>query len=358
MKSSKKSDNSSSGGIMNSLMGSMRKPSKQPSIDNLSRYASRISASSDRHSEKHPNESPTKSSSNGFFSRSRQSSETASMDSLSKVSTNASYNTPSTTFHNLSQSHAKKISGVGFRKAHRHTISDEFVLDPPDDPNEIEHMFTEVMQTRDFESLPEKAKAEMLNYSIERKWMLIRQQKLTEYKRQRLRELPDPRSPTKMKTQFQLQMQAQTEPINFITLLLNNSISVEQLKELEVYLTSEDLNWMKEFLNQDGAVCLCNVLNNLYKTKPLLLPATTVKSKLFTNVSESYESIIEKESRLFRCIKVIALSTISTDKIRSMMPLFIPVIFSGLFSPKAWVKKLATDIITHFSFTNSMSSSL
>lgn len=361
MKASKKSENSSSnGGIMNSIMGSMRKPSKQPSIDNLSRYASRISNGSERQfNETSPNKSSSYNGngisnvSNGIgnvFNRSKQSTDASnSMESLYRSNTNMSQ-VSSNSFHNLSTSHAKKIPS-GFRKSHRHTISDDFVLDPPNDPKEIERMFTEVMQTRDFESLPASAKTQMLSYSIDRKWMLIRQQKLTEYKRQRLREQPEINSPTKSKSHNLPQLPVQTEPINFITLLLNNRITIDELKELEVFLTSEDLNWMKEFISQDGAVCLCNVLNNLYKTKPLLQPASALpSSNLFTNISESYETIIEKEARLFRCIKVIALSTTTTYYFQTILSLFIPAVFSGMFSPKAWVKKLATDIISYFSF--------
>lgn len=357
MKASKKSESSGSeninGGIMNSLIGSMRK-SRTNNSSNVSSHS--MERPKDLSAQSVNSINPRSASNNGFFSKGKVSNsfgDNSSFDSISRVNTNASIGTSSThTFHSLSQNHAKKIiGGSGFRKTHRHTISDDFVLEPPSDPNEIERMFTEVMQTRDFESLPENAKAEMLNYSIERKWMLIRQQKLTEFKRQRLKELPEFRPSAGPNDAIQMQMKAQAEPISFITLLLNNTITTEQLKELEVYLTSEDLNWMIDFLNQDGAVCLCNVLNNLYKTKPLLQLPVQHKTKMFTNVSESYQTIIEKEARLFRCIKVIALSTAGTEKINSMMSLFIPVIFGGMLSPRAWVKKLAIDIITHYSFT-------
>lgn len=375
MKSSsfKKSDSgNSNGGIMNSLMGSMRKNSKQqnnpnsqpssqnfdqiqishpqPLDGNLSRYTTNSSNLSDfQHSiASSSHQTPSKSS---FFSRSRNQTETPYEDNLSKVHTNSSFlsNNPS---HLLPQSHSKKLSGVGFRKAHRHTISDDFELERPDDPAVIERMFAEVMQTREFEKIPERARVEMLNYSVERKWMLIRQQKITEFKRQHVRE-NETKSPMKGKDPIQLQMHSQIEPLAFVTLLMSNTITSDQLKELYVYLTSEDLEWMKEFLKKDGAVCLCNVLNNLYKTKPLLtapLNQSMKNQKTFINISDTYKTIIEKEQRLFKCIKVIALSTVGSESILQILSLFIPVIFSGMFSPVASIRLFASKIIAHYSF--------
>ncbi|GMF04052.1 unnamed protein product [Ambrosiozyma monospora] len=129
--------------------------------------------------------SPTKPN---FFRARRDLSDASSIESpLSRVSTNASGAT--TSMHSLPPTRAKKlmVDQGGYKKSHRHTLSDGFELERPTSDYEIEMMFREVMESRDFDSLPEKAKIEMSNYSIERKWMLIRQHKLGEYKKQKLR---------------------------------------------------------------------------------------------------------------------------------------------------------------------------
>lgn len=299
--------------------------------------------------------SPTKSS---IFGRRRESE----VLDLSRVSTNQTTHSNNSVY-SLPPTHAKKLSSFqGYRKGHRHTISDDFELERPDNPDEISSMFQEVMETRDFQSLPEKARKEMLNYSIDRKWMLIRQQKLTEFKKQVSRdsELPIQRGVVNQKSISSFkQMSAPVEPITFINLLLKNTLTSDQLKELEVYLTSEDLGWLEDFLNHDGALCLCNVLNNLYKTKSTIpSPANQFKQPRFTNIEESYDSILEKESRLFRCIKVIAVTSIGSTRLKSMLNLFIPSIFGGMFSPRPLVRKTATELILHYSFSSSNPTSL
>ncbi|GME88639.1 unnamed protein product [Ambrosiozyma monospora] len=71
------------------------------------------------------------------------------------------------------------------------------------------------------------------------------------------------------------------------------------------------------------------------------------KNMLFTNKSEDYPSILEKESKLFKCIKVIADLTIGIGYLQKI-DIFIPSIFGGLYSARPQVRKWASDIITYF----------
>ncbi|QPG73041.1 hypothetical protein FOA43_000345 [Brettanomyces nanus] len=254
---------------------------------------------------------------------------------------------------------------------------------------EIEQMFEEVMTSRDFGSLPEKARHQMENYSPDRKWMLIRQHKLAEFKKQKMKQqeevafMPPKRystmstSGSSRKSKLLYQQQQQTEslirhsdPTFYVGQLISNEISLQQLKELDICLSSEEITWTEEFLHQEGALCLCNVLNNLYKTYPTLpkdeeivkpeQPADNsehISRKLFTNISEEYAIILEKEMRLFRCIKVIADLTIGIEDLKKS-DIFIQSIFGGLFSGKPQIRKWATDIITYFYHKTSYSDTI
>lgn len=280
--------------------------------------------------------------------------------------------------YTLPSEHARKLAGTGFKKSHRHTISDEFHMEPPDSTEQIERMFNEVMATRDFGNLPEKARRQMENYSPDRKWMLIRQHKLAEFKKEKMREQEQQRD-TKRASSSRLSTvsasgmirrskgpgagpkKQQSEPNFYVEQLISNEITLEQLKELDICLSSEEIAWTRRFLEQEGALCLCNVLNNLYKTYPLIpsgggvdpearerdqknLP---VAKKLFTNISEDYDCVLEKELRLFRCIKVIADLSVGIEYLKKS-GIFIQAIFGGLFSCKPQVRKWATDIIVYF----------
>lgn len=336
MNNSKKSDGNTSGGIMSSLMGSMKRPGKQqPSEQNNGRFSGRPSFSSEKNSSEF---SPTKSG--GLFSRSRIPSESGNIDTnpLSRTNTNMS---------SISSMHSFNISqkGTGFRKQHRKTISDEFEIDLPTDPAEIERTFLEVMDSRDFQALPESGKQKLINSPLQTKLMFIRQQKLTEYKKLRFKQLQTNNNLSK-NSDIKLQVATQTDPSTFIQLMLSNRITVQQLKDLEVYLTSEDLNWLEEFIQLDGTLCLCNLLKNLYKTKPLLNSSAS-KTETLINISESYESILEKESRLFKCLKPAVFSK-TTNKTNEIANVLIPVSIGGLFSPTIMVKTRSSDFLLLF----------
>lgn len=282
--------------------------------------------------------------------------------------------------YTLPSTHTRKLAGSGFKKSHRHTISDDFHMDPPESVEEIERMFNEVMATRDFGNLPEKARRQMENYAPDRKWMLIRQHKLAEFKKEKMKEEEmdtKKTSPSRMSTvsasgmirrsrgstqmKRHQSMVESSDPTFYVEQLIGNEITLQQLKELDICLSSEEITWTKKFLQQEGALCLCNVLNNLYKTYPLIpnegevdpekrerdqknLP---VAKKLFTNISEEYDSILEKELRLFRCVKVIADLSVGIEYLKKS-GIFIQSIFGGLFSCKPQVRKWATDIIIYF----------
>ncbi|KAG7911649.1 hypothetical protein KL906_000970 [Ogataea polymorpha] len=364
MKPSKKQTDSPASRV-SSFMG-LRRGSKtvdQGSVSSPTGTLSRMNTNASMYS---INESPTK---NGLFSRTKthQASDSSSIESpLSRMTTNTSIGGPSTTsVYSLPSSHAKKLSSANFKKTHRHTISDDFELEPPESEEEIEIMFKEVMISRDFNSLPEKARKEMENYPADRKWMLIRQHKLAEYKKQRMMQLQQPHSavPSRSASTASTAVTERSTPSAgkafdaqfYVVQLIGNKITNDQLKELDICLSSEELHWTEQFLNLQGAVALCNVLMQLYKTKPLI-KAQGVPNRhqppspaqiLFTNPAEDYETVLDKETKLFRCIKVIADLTVGIDHLRKI-DIFIPAILGGLYSTRPQVRKWATDIITYF----------
>ncbi|KAF6069303.1 Diaphanous GTPase-binding Domain family protein [Candida albicans] len=59
-----------------------------------------------------------------------------------------------------------------------------FQLERPNSAFEIERMFRELLEKLNFKSLPPQATREMLNYDIDRKWMMIEQDARAEYDRQ------------------------------------------------------------------------------------------------------------------------------------------------------------------------------
>lgn len=346
----------------------------------IGRRASRMepTVSSKSHYSNATEESPSKS---GFFSRANRSkdqSDTASIESpLSRRTTRSSItSTTVPSIYSLPASQAKRLQNAGHKKAHRHTLSDEFEIEKPTSDAEIERMFAQVMESRDFGSLPLAARQQMANYPIDRKWMLIRQHKLAEFKKKRMNQPPIAQqqktiSPKRMSAmpanmpgrmkggppKAGLPLVSNTDPQFYVEKLISNEITLDELKELDICLSSEEIVWTQEFLNRQGALCLCTVLNNLYKTIPLQSGTNSHSSptkKMFTQISEDYESVLEKETRLFKCIRIIADLRIGIDNLQHQ-DIFIPSIFGGLYSCRPQVRKWATNIITYFYHTTGYS---
>ena len=59
--------------------------------------------------------------------------------------------------------------------------TNDFQLEKPKDENLIELMFDELMSKRDFQNFPDTARKQMMNWDIDKKWMLIHQDALAEY---------------------------------------------------------------------------------------------------------------------------------------------------------------------------------
>lgn len=328
---------------------------------------------------------------------------------LSRVSTNASMNSANPSVLSLSTAHARKLQGNGgatFKKLHRHTFSEEFELSPPETEKEIEEMFREVVISRDLKSLPEKALREMLNYPSDKKWMLIYQHKLADYKNARSLEIET--SGANLNSSINSKNGQSSNNINqnsrdfssnrdkiitkpvkildpqyYVVQLIGNTITSEELKDLYVCLSSEKVEWTEEFLKLQGAIALCNVLNQLYKTKPTplknmskdsannsmnsynsnnsnnssnnngnsninaIMMANNKTGPTFTKPMDDYETILDKEGKLFRCIKVISSSRKCFEH-SQQINVFIQAISGGLYSARPQIRKWSTDILTYY----------
>lgn len=305
--------------------------------------------------------------------------------------TNASMHTVKTV--NSSNSH-KRADG-SYVKAHKHSLSADFELEQPDDDREILRLFDELMKKRDFDNLPEVARREMLNYPIQKKWMLVYQDKLADHKKQKRllllgqqqpltqtkqlpmqqkisKPLPQTQAPqpsvdqisksgstrsSKMLTRkhsahnsnaTQLNDEELLTPEYYVKAILGNTITINRLSSLQVSARTEEVNWVNSFIQTQGIEALCSTLARLYRTDPLL-PGTkssssSSKSQLFCNTTEDYESLLEKEMALLRCLKVVV-NIHEGAKAAVESKLLASSVTSALFSSKLQARKLASELL-------------
>jgi cytokinesis protein len=191
----------------------------------------------------------------------------------------------------------------------------DFVLEQPKENWEIDEMFNELMTKRDFKSLPEAAKQQMKDYPVQKKWMLIYQDALSEYKKQeRTRKTGD--SPT--------------SPESYVRFLMDKSITARQLGNLWVSLRTEPVDWVRDFINAQGPIALANVLQQLH---------TRSTADLLN------EEFLEKEISIIRCLR-----TIINNQAGAVYALdsniVVPAIAGALISTKLGTRKLVTDMLS------------
>lgn len=107
-----------------------------------------------------------------------------------------------------------------------------FQLERPNSAFEIERMFKELLEKLNFKSLPPQATREMLNYDIERKWMMIEQDARADFDRQ----------------QRYAKQQNSFLPEEYAKWLMAKTITTNQLSSLWIALRSEPIDWVRSFV--------------------------------------------------------------------------------------------------------------
>ncbi|CAN6664543.1 protein Bni1p [Trichomonascus vanleenenianus] len=191
--------------------------------------------------------------------------------------------------------------------------ANEFSLERPKEDYVVEEMFIELMNKRDFKSLPEAAKQQMLAYPISKKWMLIHQDALTEFQNEKKRS--------------QTQKTDENTPEWYVRKLMDNSISAKQLGNLWVSLRTEPVGWVQQFIEAQGQVALSTVLSHI------------------NNRSTWTDEILDREYDLVKCLKALlnlrdgADHAIQTTKC-------VPALVRSLISPRLSTRKLVTEVLT------------
>lgn len=263
-------------------------PSPQVTGSNFSRHASTYSISTV------PNLYDAKSvRSNGSgISRKPTSSSIISRPSISLVSTN------------------EVLSGS----------NGTFLLERPELVFEIDRMFRELMDKRDFRSLPPQAKLEMINYSPDKKWMLIYQDALTEFKKQE-------RSVRNKDENY--------SPEFYTKLLLAKTINASQLKNLWVSLRTEPIDWVRKFIYD----CQGDALLSAYLIK-------VQDSINLVEINDINDEIFDKEFNTLKALKCMMNQKLGAERVRTDVNLYVNAVSGSLLSPRIMTRKIAAESLT------------
>ncbi|KAK9386817.1 hypothetical protein V1515DRAFT_104580 [Lipomyces mesembrius] len=201
----------------------------------------------------------------------------------------------------------------GARSSIASVATADFMLEKPKNDATVDRMFQELMNKRDFKSLPQQARQQMLNYSTAKKWMLIRQDALTESKNLR-------RKSTSRDNE--------NSPEWYVRKIMEHAISSKQLGNLWVCLRTEPIGWVRQFIDAQGQLALCTAISHINM-----------------RYSRNAELNVELEYEYVKCLKALLnLEDAADEALRSTK--CIPALIGSIVSPRLATRRLVTDILT------------
>lgn len=123
-----------------------------------------------------------------------------------------------------------------------------------------------MMQKRGWQNLPEQARRQMDAYTVNKKWTLVHQDRLSELQNNQHR-IQSQRNTMNYDNRGQTGLLERSNEVNspewYVRKVMDNSITPNQLSSLIVELRTQPIQWVMTFVNAQGQIALSNVLNKL-----------------------------------------------------------------------------------------------
>jgi cytokinesis protein len=245
------------------------------------------------------------------------------------------------------------IAGSAPRDSHRHILHSNqpsafsstssfgqntlSIQRPPD--HVVEQEFMNLMVKRGWKSLPEQARRQMEAYKIDKKWTLVYQDKLAEYKhdekkRQTHRNTYVPGNPDIL-----IRAEEEGSPEWYVKKVMDNTITVKQMSSLEISLRTQPIAWVRGFIEAQGQIALTNVLAKINRRKGQG-PAPPPSS-----MHGRAENDVEREYEIIKCLKALMNNKYGADN-ALQHPSIIQALAGSLISSRLNTRKLVSDVLT------------
>ncbi|KAH9867483.1 hypothetical protein IAQ61_008077 [Plenodomus lingam] len=274
-------------------------------------------------------------SSNAFYPQNPSSQSTFSslaLDPGSLLPTAAS--TPRDSHRIMHYNNSPSSSTASFGQ-NPNTLS---IQRPPD--HIVEKEFMSLMVKRGWKSLPEQARRQMEAYKIDKKWTLVYQDKLAEYKHE------EKKRQTQRMTYGGVQnpdilMRAEEEgsPEWYVKKVMDNSITIKQMSSLEISLRTQPIAWVRGFIEAQGQIALTNVLAKINRRKgtgPAPPPSV---------IAQKAENDVDREYEIIKCLKALMNNKYGADNALNH-PSIIQALCGSLISNRLNTRKLVSDVLT------------
>ncbi|XXH00580.1 hypothetical protein Hte_006928 [Hypoxylon texense] len=224
----------------------------------------------------------------------------------------------------------------GYQPPPSTSSGDGLSLVRPDDDRVTEQMFYELMKKRGWHNLPEQAKRQMQAYPASKKWTLIHQDRLTELQGEQKRRQT---ARTGQYSDFNVVTSSDEEgsPEWYVRKVMDNSLDLKGLGSLEVNLRTQQIGWVRRFIDCQGQVALTNVLLKINR-KSAVGPAAPSDAK-------TSDKNLDKEYDILKCLKALLNNKYGADDALAHQQVVVALVTS-LISPRLTTRKLVSDVLS------------
>ncbi|KAF5021500.1 hypothetical protein F66182_6443, partial [Fusarium sp. NRRL 66182] len=210
-----------------------------------------------------------------------------------------------------------------------------FYFPKPDDDNVVEQMFLQLMQKRGWHNLPEQARRQMMAYPAQKKWTLLYQDRLTEWQgEQRRRQTARPSQYTAT-PDITTYSDEEGAPEWYVRRVMEDRLDTKGMGSLEVNLRTQQIGWVKRFVECQGQVALMTLLLKINR-KTAQGPAQD-NTRIDKNLDREYDII--------KCVKALMNNKFGADDALVHQKVMV-ALASSLISPRLTTRKLVSEIIT------------
>ncbi|KAI8273099.1 cytokinesis protein bni1 [Colletotrichum sp. SAR 10_98] len=173
----------------------------------------------------------------------------------------------------------------------------------------------------------------MVAYPPDKKWTLLYQDRLTEWQGEQKRR--QTAKPNQYATpEILVNSDEEGSPEWYVRRVMDNSLDTKGLGSLEVNLRTQQIGWVKRFIECQGQVALTNVLMKINR-KTALGPAPDQKA----------DRHLDREYDIIKCLKALMNNKFGADDALAHQQVMI-ALATSLISPRLTTRKLVSEVLT------------
>ncbi|KAH0533039.1 hypothetical protein TsFJ059_001657 [Trichoderma semiorbis] len=217
------------------------------------------------------------------------------------------------------------------------TAHDGFYFPKPDDNYVVEQMFMQLMQKRGWHNLPEQARRQMTAYPAEKKWTLLHQDRLTEWQGEQKRK-QTARANQYATPDVTTYSDEEGTPEWYVRRVMEDKLDAKGMGSLEVNLRTQQIGWVKRFVECQGQVALVTLLLKINRKNANGGPASGA-------ISVQTEKNLDREYDIVKCLKALMNNKFGADD-ALMQSKVLLALASCLISSRLTTRKLVSEILT------------